>query len=610
MASNGTLRSSRDIVMNGGVKFRAASAPFDMVRQYSGNNFSNTLIASSIQDDSKIHAPPVDYDFHRTISATGRRILYSLARTMFWKIPPLQAAVLEQASITSNPFIPRFAGDNTKWGDSAFEWLMNTWHPTMCVEGWPYDYESYTEILVGESLVDGEMHTLLTEDGSGNARTQFIPTHRIGRRGSTSGQAKVTYSGTELYIDDILIESKLPFTFSVKVEWMAPIIDGAIVDAQNRVIAWRVFDDANTSGTWRDLSARSCFPTFIPMVAGQLHGISILASSAGDWQNWREWKDLEQLAQKVFSAQTILETNETGEADATKALLTTPAEFNSDGSKAALDTQMINGGMIRYIKAKSGGKIEAFDASDRPGRNPQDFQETTLRDAMKGTEWDAFFSLDPKSVGGAPMRVIVDRINRVVRKRRRMLKKSIYRTHVYAIAKAIRNGDLPFDPQWFSWTYTGAPDLTADRRYDSQTDEMEYDRGWLTDDDIASRRSGDYRRNRKQKKKEVIELFTDAKEISDQFGISIQEAANRMSLQGAQSFSMARKDQGDNALAEDGGAPAKGKPAPPQQQQSAETPELPAFNLAVNDKSKPRKRSVTFKRDARGVVLAAEIFEV
>ncbi len=602
--ANGKLRSSRDIVMNGGVRFRAAAEPFEMAKRWSANNFSNNLIASTTQSDANGPQNPVDYDFHRTITSNGRRVMYSLARTMFWKIPVLQAAILEQASITANPFVPRYSGSNVKWGDAAYEWLTGTFHPTMCEEGWPNDYDSYTETLVSQTLVDGELHTLLTEDTSGNARTQFIPTHRIGARNMTGGTAKVTYDGNRLFIDDVLIDDSLPYTFANKVEWTAPIVDGCIIDAQCRTIAFRTYDDPQTGSAWRDLSARSCFPSFFPFVTGQLRGISAVASSAGDWQNWREWRDLEQLAQKVFSTQTIVETNETGDGDAAKALITQAATFNDDGSKAGLDVQKLQGGLIRYIKAKSGGDLKAFTGGDRPGRNPQDFQEMTLRDAMKGTEWDVFFSLDPKSVGGAPMRVIIDRINRVIKKRRRLLKKSVYRTHVYAIAKAIKRGDLPFDPEWFSWTYTGSPDLTADRRYDSQTDEMEYDRGWITEDDVASRRAADWLKNRKQKEIEVRDLFTRAKALADEFKISIQEAANRLSLQGAQSFSMARRDQGDNALIED-----SSQPATTPKKGLAASSDWPLFNVSVNDKARPRKRTITHKRDARGVILASEMIE-
>lgn len=601
---NGKLRTSREIAMNGGVRFKAAPPPYEMVNRGLSYGWANTLIKAAVPEDSRENPPLVDYDFHRTITSIGRRTLYSLARTMFWRIPPLQAAVLEQASLAANPFIPRFVGANTAWGEQASDWL-DTWGMNCCIEGWPYDYDSYCEILVGEGIVDGEMGTLLTEDASGNARTQFIPTHRIGSRYQTGGICKVTYDGNRLFIDDILVDGSLPYSFAQKVEWTAPIVDGCIVDGQGRALAYRVYDDPVSSGKWMDISARSMFLSFFPHVAGQLHGISLLASSIYDWQDWREFKSFEQLAQKAFAAQTIVETNESGEADQTKAVIKSSATFDDNGAKTGLDVQSLQGGLYRYIKARSGGALEAFDWKDRPGRNAQEFQEMTLRDAMKGTEWDAFFSLDPKSVGGAPMRVIVDRINRVIRKRRKVLKKSVYRTHVYAIAKGIKNGDLPFDPEWFKWTYQGAPDVTADRRYDSQVDEMEYELGWLTLDDVESRRSGDWLRKREQIEKETYDLYARAKRISDKFGISIQEAANRISERGSQSFAMSRKEQGENALEDDAGNsdPVNQKNSKPKQgEQAASAP----ITLNIENHS-ASKRRIKFNRDFSGKVTGAEI---
>ncbi len=69
------------------------------------------------------------------------------------------------------------------------------------------------------------------------------------------------------------------------------------------------------------------------------------------------------------------------------------------------------------------------------------------------------------------MRVIVDRINRVVRKRRKVLKKSVYRADVYALAKAIKNGALPFDVNEAYLKYQTAKDTGASR---SEIDMLAY----------------------------------------------------------------------------------------------------------------------------------------
>lgn len=531
MAASTRLRSSIEIVNNGGSGKRAAVAPYQMTDTRLSYGWANTLIEAATPKDDRESLPLVDYDFHRVITSMGRRTLFSMARTMVWRIPPLWAAIQEQANLATSPFTPRYMGANKAWGEQASEWLAN-WHQVMCMEGWPYDYETFCELLVTAPIVDGEIHVMLTEDGSGNARTQFIPAHRVGARWVTGGSCRVRYEGNQLFIDDNLVDDSLPYSFSETIEWTAPVIDGVIVDGQSKPIAYRIYDDPAVSGTFRDISARSCFPAFFPQIAGQLHGISLLATSIFDWQDWREFKRWENLAQKAFSTRTIVETNESGEADEAKMLIQSAGTFNTDGGKATLPTQKLDAGTITYLKARSGSTLQAFNWNDRPGRNTQDWQEMTARDAMAGTEWSIFFSLDPKHVGGAPMRVVVDRLNRVLRKRRRVVSKAVRRVDVYALAKAIKRGDLPMDPDWFRWTYQGPPDMTADRRYDAQTDQMEYQLGWSTLQDIEDRRNGSWLLKREQKEAEVRDLYSRARKINEEFGIPIQEAAARLEMAG------------------------------------------------------------------------------
>ncbi len=554
------LKTSLELASNGSSRFKTAAEPYQMVDRGMNYGWSNTLIAAATPTDERESKPLVDYDFHRVITSIGRRTIYSIARTLYWSVGPLKASVDEQANLSTSPLTQRFGGKNKAWGEQATEWLDN-WHKVMCLERWPYDYETYTHLLGSGTIMDGEVHTLLSEDSGGNPRVQLIPTHRIGSRYQTGGVCKVTYDQNSLYIDDILVDGTLPWTFKTKVEFDAPVVDGVIVDAQGGPIAYRVFSDPAVSGAYRDIGARSLFPSFFPDVVGQLHGISSLGSSVFQWQDWNEFRRFEMLAQKAFSSRTLMEHNETGEADSAKALLTSPATFNTDGTKSTLDVQKLQGGTIQYFRAKSGSKLEAFNWSDRPGRNAQDFQETTLRDAMRGSGWDMFFSLDPKSVGGAPMRVVVDRVNRQIKKCRRGVVKSLYRADMYAIAKAIKRGDLPFDPDCFKWSYQGAPDVTADRRYDAETDAQEYELGWGTLKDICDKRKSDWNLTRMQREAEVDDLYTRARRISDKHGIPIQEAVAQLSKMG-NAFINIGENVPDNDT-KDGQAPAAKKPAAP-----------------------------------------------
>jgi hypothetical protein len=556
------LLSAADLVAQ-----RGGALPFKTVNGGNTYGYNNTLIEAATPSPDRKQTTLVDYDLHRTISVQGRRLLLSMARVIFWKFPAIQAGILEQANLATSVFTPRFAGKNKEWGDAAHDWL-HEWHQVFDISGWPYDDESYRELLLVACIVDGEMGTLLTQDSAGNPRLQIIPSHRIGSRYQTGGSAQIRYvpntispigplspigPTSSLFIDNILVDDALPFELSAV--WEAPLIDGVIVDDQARAIAYRVYDDPTVSSIHRDISARNMFLSFFPMFPGQLRGISLLASSVPICEDVSEWKSLEMLAQKIFSSRAIVEENETGDIDQAKQLVSS-AQFSQpaigpDGKpipgqtqqKLSPDLVKTEGGTYTVFRAKTGSKLTALEWS-RPSQGAQDFQETMLRDAFRGTEWDIFFSLDPKSVGGAPMRVIVDKINRVLKKRRRLAGKAMKRIDTYGLAKgALRTGELPMDPEWYKWHYQGPPDITADRRYEAQTDQMEYDAGWSTLEDIEKKRNGDWRLKREQREIEVEDKLARAKKLADKYGISIQEALLELGKVGQATFSYKEQEE-------------------------------------------------------------------
>lgn len=611
------VKSSLDIILeglnedpahimgNGNGRFNAAAAPYKIIDRRSSYGWNNTLIEAATQTSDRKAVTLVDYDFNRTISVIGRRTLMSLARSMIWRIPPLWSAIQEQANLAVCPFTPIYTGKNKDWGEQALEWLLN-WYDIQDFAAWPYDGDSYNELLITASIVDGDIFTLLTETDSGSPRTQLIPSHRVGSRYQSSSVVKVRYEGSSLFVDEVPIDESLPFTYSQAVEFEAQQIDGVIMDDLSRPIAYRVYDDPSVSSNYQDISARNLFPSFLPVIAGQVRNVSLLASSIFDWQDVREFKRFELLAQKTFSSKTIVETNETGDIDTSKAVVTAPAEFDNSGNKTKLDVMQLDGGAYHVFKANTGSKLEAFDWKDRPGRNAQDFMEMSIREAMTGIEWSSFFGVDPAHVGGAPMRVIVDRVNRTLRKRRKLVKKSRLRVDKYAIAKAMKAGDLPFDVDWFRWDYRGPSDVTADREYDVISDQMEYRMGWITGEDLQARRNGNLTQKRQKRYEEAQQLYTKAKQLSDEFGISVQEAADRLEQLGTVSFAMARRDSGDEALATDAGGGMKQDKTGKKGNGNGQA-EAPPINLNIENRAYVPKKKIKFTKDIRGIITGAEV---
>lgn len=483
-------------------KKSAASKPLKIIdkgqqRGYAGGDL---LIQAARQTPDRRRILPMDKDIHRNVSSYGRRTLMSLGRWMFYNIPEIQGAVLEQANLATSTFIPQYVGRNRSWGIQAEAWLKE-WHKIMDVTGWPYDYETYVQFNVINPIVDGDIGTLLTETESGYPLIQTIPAHRID---------STTYD---------IVEGG---------EWDGKrLIDGAIVDELGRAVAYRLKtqDTPGNTEDHIDVPARDMFLSFNPLSPNQVRGLSALASAAFNLQDRDESRKFELTAQKAFASKTIIETNEDGEADAASTLIRSEATYNSDNSKATYSSERLDGGTITYFKAGSNSKLEAF-AWDRPSANSQEFQERTLRDAFRGSEWDVLFSIDPKGTGGAAMRVVVEKINATLAKRRRLVEKACRRVDGYAISKAIKLGLLPPDVDWWRWEYQGPADISADRKYDSEIDIEEISQGLATKKNAAARRGLFYEDVRLQRKQEADDELNDAAELAKKHGITLQEALN------------------------------------------------------------------------------------
>jgi hypothetical protein len=215
-----------------------------------------------------------------------------------------------------------------------------------------------------------------------------------------------------------------------------------------------------------------------------------LASAIFDWQDLRESRQAELVAQKAAAKIALMEQNETGMRDPMNSIVKTARTSNSDGTPSNLTQEKTMDGTYRYFRAGSNSKIEAF-AYNRPGAQVMQYQGDVLRDNAFGLMWSHFISIAPQAVGGASMRIVVEKINRTVRKRQSMIVKALRRVHGYAISKAIKIGLLPPSDEWWKWEYQLPAEITADRKYDSDIAVQELNARMTTWKREAARR-GDY----------------------------------------------------------------------------------------------------------------------
>lgn len=449
--------------------------------KWAANSTTNLLIQAATQTADRKNVPMLDRDVVRNISTVGRRILMSVGRHLSMNVPQVRGMVMERANMVATGIISQYYGDNEEFKTKAEDLLIE--HNKICdVRGWPYTMDTYYRNLTIAEMRDGGQGLLFTETPSGYPLIQVIPAHRIG--------SMPVVQPVEGYFYGHEVNSKQPMQFK---GWMR---DGVIFSDSGQTIGYNV-SLTDLVSSWTEcvkVSSSDMMLNFIPEFPEQIREISQIGLAGFDWQDISEWRRFEMMAQKVGSGIALQEFNETGEpAPGSDLAYTTPptAGQSTAGTPSGLYTETIDGGMIRYFRAKNGGKLEAFQ-NDRPSGNQQSFEDKVARAAMHGSSWSMDFSLDPSGVGGASMRVVVEKINRSIEVVQKLLiEPAARRIDGWRISKFIKLGLLPEVTDWWKWEHQFPAAITADKKYDSDVDVQEMRSGLQAPQDAIGRR-GEY----------------------------------------------------------------------------------------------------------------------
>ena len=162
--------------------------------------------------------------------------------------------------------------------------------------------------------------------------------------------------------------------------------------------------------------------------------------------------------------------------------------------------------------------------------NQREFSADVIRKAIHAMGWSVDFFLDATRIGGASMRVVVDNINATLDTLRSITVRRRKWIDAWRIAKAIKNGRIPHNDEWWKWEYQFASRITADRKYDSQTTINEMVSGVGTQADACASKGLWWQDVNKQKERELEDKLTRAQAIADKFKITIQEVMPHLGL--------------------------------------------------------------------------------
>lgn len=477
-----------------------AASPLTFLEQRwaAGYSANNSLVRSATQTTDRQQISGLDYDTHRTISPLGHSVLRMIGRHLYWNCDPIRAAVDEMARLATSTFFPQFYGTEKEWGREAESYLRES-DNFIDVRGWPFTWSTYLQNLVREVLVDGDQGTLLAELND-SARVQVWKSHRIGSRAQSNIVSGGPYDG-------------------------ATIINGCILNDYGGSYAYAIQPDANYAAQpMAYVSANNFLLNFLPSTSDALRGYSALATAAFPMSDREESKAYLLLAQKIAATMAVEIQNQAGQPDRAKALVSAPATAAEAGVAQELPKELMKPGRIMYFAGGKGQGIKVVE-QDQPGDNVVNYQNEIIREGLQSLGWSYDFSHNPSKVGGAQMRVVIEKIEARLHEIRAMLVGPVARRITgYRIAKAIKAGFLRENSEWFMWRFQWPAKLTADRKYDSEIDLEESLRGLMTDQKFCGRRGDD--------RDEVYEeVFTEgdrklemAKKLSGKYGVTIQEA--------------------------------------------------------------------------------------
>lgn len=362
---------------------------------------------------------------------------------------------------------------------------------------------------------DGEIFIIFTRDDDGRASIQLIESHRV-------GNATANVDG---------------------------LVDGIRYDAVGRVLSYRVIED---DGSFRDIDAQSCVHVFDPEQVSQTRGYPTMQHAINHIYDEMELLAMEKQAIK-------------DQSDITRVFVkSNPSE--DAGDYPDLGEANYEDQTITEFKRNFGGKAMVVDQgeklehleSKRPNSTFTGFLEHLRRDSSQGAMPYEFIA-DPSKIGGASVRLIVAKADRIFQHRQDILINRFLRPVItYIIADAIDRGELIEVDDWNKFTFTTPCRITVDagRQGDQERADIEFGLGTLGDSYAA--RGMDVRAELKRKAKET-KMIND---IAAEYGID-PTALYKLA-------SGIKATMAPNPFDPNGGATPAGVPAPASQETDAE----------------------------------------
>lgn len=452
-------------------------------------------------------------DIAQLVPATDRIRLMSQSRRIYLNFGPIQNAIVQRSTYSvGRAFVPQYKGDDDDFGQEATSWLTNIFYGIGDSRGGMHDMKTN---LYGWSTaldVDGETFILLTETANGFPKYQSIPSHRIA---TPNKMADGPMRGGTLQDGIVYYPSGEPKEY-------------AFLDKDGKFSEW--------------IPASNIIHLYDPNWQMQGRGITALTPCINDCRDIIQSTEWERLAMMQMSSISLIEYNDNGGPDSDD-----PQNVLIGGTDCTspMTVQSMDGGTVRYFRSNSGGKVDTL-VNNRPGNPFLEFHDRLLKSSFAALNWPAAFYYGHGPGGGTAQRMEIAMAQRSIEDRQDVLFYAAKRIIGYALAKAMKRGDLPKSSDWWKWSFSTPPKLTIDDGRVMKELESAYKLGFKSASDITAAMGNEYTDVIYQKAEEAAQRQLIAAEVGGKHGVTIDQRELLMITPNEQSEKQANENTGSS----------------------------------------------------------------
>ena len=461
------------------------------------------LVDGSRPDSTRPFEPLQAWDFDRSVSTYDFMQIRSQSRKLFANLGPARAAILQRTAYSfGHAWLPHFNGRDLGWGKAAQLLLTELYYPLADVRGTDFVSSLHLDSFCVD--VDGDVLIIFTEDENGYPQLVRVRAHRVNSGDRVENPLK---SG--------------PFAG-------ATIYNGVIRNRDGRPIGYRVETGGEMNidePTFDDISVADCMLISDPEFPDQPRGLPCFSHALSDLMDLRHTVAYQKQATMLASTIGLIETNDTGAPTNLSSLMAQAQPGNSSPFPVPLGVTMkeIAGGVVRYLRAGSGGKIEVLQ-NKNPSENWESFMSRLERQCCEGIPWPYALAINPEGLGGTNSRLVIGQAMRSVFDRQDLFRPAWQRMIRYGVAKFIRLGLLPENPDWFMWEPTLPPRLSVDGSRERTADQNDYRLGIRNLTDILEEQGMDVDVQLLARATEVAKRKKIAAEVGKAYGVEITDS--------------------------------------------------------------------------------------